>query len=205
MSAHASLSFAQLNLQRNPFGEMEIADREALAVVDVDRWSRRLESPGFAVQFLGGKGHGKTTHLLALKQRFPQAAYVHVGEGEQPRIPPAHLLLIDEVQRLSARRRKRVFRRRVSLAVGSHEDLDAELSAAGFDVETVCVARTLDAERLREILNRRIDFVRRGPGPIPQVTLATAQAMVDRFGGNVRAIEEHVYLLFQQLEEVRDV
>jgi hypothetical protein len=200
-----SLSFAQLNLRRNPFGEMELADRAELAVVDVDRWIQRLHSPGFAVQFLGQRGNGKTTHLLAIKRRIARAAYVHVGEGQQPRAPRSHPLLIDEIQRLSPRRRRRVFRRQISLAVAGHEDLGAELSAAGYDVETVCVASTVDAQRVHEILNRRIDFVRRGPGPIPQVTLETAQTMVDQFGGNVRAIEGHIYLLFQQLEEVRHV
>jgi hypothetical protein len=209
-SVHASASdqalpFAHLNLRRNPFGELEREDRAALAVVDVDRWLRRLERPGFAVQFVGDKGHGKTTHLLALKQHLPRAGYVHVGEGQRPRIPQTDPLLIDEIQRLPAGRRRRVFRARISLAIGSHVDFGAELARAGFKWDTVRVADALDAERLYEILNRRIQWARRRPGRVPKVTLRTAQSLLDRFGGNVRAMEARMYDLFQQLPEIRDV
>ena len=61
------LAFAHLNLRRNPFGEPLRAERGELAVADrsmLEEWVERLQRPGFAVQFLGGCGRGKTTHLL---------------------------------------------------------------------------------------------------------------------------------------------
>jgi hypothetical protein len=40
---------------------------------------------------------------------------------------------------------------------------------------------------------------------VPIVTSATAVALLDRFGPNVRAIEAHLYEVFHQLDEIRDV
>jgi hypothetical protein len=89
--------------------------------------------------------------------------------------------------------------------VGTHQDVSNELVRAGFDVETINVAEAVDAERLHKILNRRIDGARRGPGRIPRVTRKTAQTILRRFGGDVRAVIGHMYDLFQQLGEVRNV
>jgi hypothetical protein len=199
------LPFAELNLRRNPFGELEAAERAAVAVVEVDPFVRRLKQPGYAVQFLGEKGRGKTTHLLAIWRHFPQAVYVHVGAHERPRIPHGQPLLIDEMQRLPRWRRRRVFRRRVSLAIGTHEDLGDELSRAGFEVQTVRPAEILDGKRLRQILNCRIELARRGPGPLPQIRLQTARAMLERFGDDLRAIEFYLYDLYQNLPGIQDV
>ena len=49
------------------------------------------------MQFLGDKGQGKTTHLLALERSLPAARYVYLPEdGPQPIIPTQRPLLIDE-------------------------------------------------------------------------------------------------------------
>ncbi len=204
-SQPAGLPFAHLNLCRNPFGELDPTERAALAVVDVEEYVRRLAQPGYAVQFTGDKGRGKTTHLLAVMRHFPRAAYVHICEGQRPRIPHGQPLLIDEIQRLPPRRRRRVFRRGVSLAIGTHEDVSRELVRAGYEVDSVSPAEMLDPRRLHQILNRRIQWVRRGPGPVPQVELETAAAMIDRFGDDVRAIELYLYDLFQNLPGIEDV
>ncbi len=197
--------FAHLNLRRNPFGEPELSQRAALAVVRVEPFVKRLKQPGYAVQFLGDKGRGKTTHLLAILQHFPNAAYVHIGEGQRPRIPRGQPLLIDEIQRLPRRRRRRVFRRPVSLAIGTHEDVGAELARAGFDVQTVEAAASLDADRLQQILNRRIQWARRSPGPIPSLTIETARELIQRFGDDIRAVEWYMYEVFQDLSGIQDV
>ena len=206
VGAPAALPFGHLNLRRNPFGELDLSQRARLAVVEIDRFVRRLKRPGFAVQFTGEKGRGKTTHLLAIMRRFPEAAYVHVGENERPpRIPLGQPLLIDEVQRLPRWRRRRAFRKSVSLALGTHQDLKSELTGAAFEVETVEVGDRLNARRLRQMLNRRIDWARRGPGAVPRITVETAQAMIGRFGDDVRAIEWYLYELFQGLRRIGNV
>jgi hypothetical protein len=199
------LPFAHLNLRRNPFGELELSLWSELAVVDVDHLVPRLREPGYAVQFMGKKGRGKTTHILALLRHFPEARYVHVGENERPRMPQSQPLFVDEIQRVPRRRRRRLFRRRVSLVIGTHEDFRKELADAGFEVETVRVAGALDPRRLVEILNRRIEAARRAPGPLPRITEPTARAMINRFGDDLRAIQGAMYDVFQTLPGIQDV
>ena len=205
----AGLPFGHLNLRANPFGELEPQDRAAVALVETGPFVDRLTRPGRAVQFMGDPGRGKTTHLLAVMAHFPEAAYVHIPEGRRPRIPRGSPLFIDEIQRLSRCRRgwacRRANRRGVPLAIGTHLDVSAELARAGYDVETVVASDELDATRLRAMLNRRIEWVRRDAGPVPQISAGTADAMIARYGDNVRAIEGHLYELFQDLGEIRDV
>ena len=90
------------------------------------------------------------------------------------------------------------------MAIGTHLDVSQELARAGFDVDTVVVADNLDPPRLCEILNRRIASVRRGAGPVPEISLRTARAMMARHSDNVRAVEGHLYELFQGLGEIRE-
>jgi len=113
--------------------------------------------------------------------------------------------LIDEIQRLPPRCRRRVFRRPVALAIGTHQDVGPELARAGYRVDTVAVGAALDAPRLHQIVNRRIEWARRGPGPVPQVGLPTAGALIERFGDDVRRIEWHLYDLFQNLPGIQHV
>ena len=91
------------------------------------------------------------------------------------------------------------------LAIGTHLDVSEELARAGYDVETVTPSDELDATRLRAMLNHRIEWVRRDAGPVPEISMPTADAMIARYGDNVRAIEGHLYELFQGLAEIREV
>ncbi len=195
------LPFVHLNLRRNPFGEVPQDERGALAVVDVEHFVERLGQPGFAVQFIGECGRGKSTHLHALRQHFVDAPYVRVAE--QPRgfrPPPASVLFIDEAQFLSRRQRRRIFGRDASFAVGTHADLAGVFERAGLTYETVHVGG-VDAARLRRIIERRMEWARRAPGPLPRVSPPAVAELVARHGDDLRAIEHHLYEVFQRLEE----
>ena len=142
-----SLPFAHLNLRRNPFGEFSADERMALARVEIAPYVSRLSSPKSAVQFVGEKGYGKTTHLLAVRARFAGAAYVHIPEEQCVAIPQGCPLLIDEAQRLSWWQRIRVFRARIPLVLGTHYDFSKALRRAGRSVQTVAVEREMSPER----------------------------------------------------------
>ena len=193
-----ALPFAHLNLRFNPFGEATASDRELLAVVEVDRFADLLRRGG-AVEFVGDHGRGKSSHLLALHRHFPGAPFVKL---ERPmRVAPAPILFIDEVDRVT--NRAALFARCRSIALGAHASVASELRAAGHDVESVQVSA--DPVRLKAIIARRIEWARRGAGPVPGVPDAAILALVDRFGDDVRAIEACLYDRFQELAEVGDV
>ena len=199
------LSFAHLNLRQNPFGELSRQERPALAVVDVEDVVERLNSPGYAAQFVGPKGSGKTTHLLAIQDKFPHAGYVHIPEGERRPIPDGCPLIVDEAQRLTRLQRFRLFGQRVPLVLGTHEDFERALRRAGRDVETLSVAGRVNPDRLHVLINLRIAWFRRGPGPVPRVSLATAEVLLTRCGSDLRAVEGLLYDRFQEMREVGNV
>ena len=199
------LPYVHLNLRRNPFGEFSQDESAALADVEIDPIVDRLVDRAFAVQFVGEKGYGKTTHLLALGARFPEAAYLHIAEGEHGQIPLGCPLLIDEAQRLSRWQRRKVFRSQVPLVLGTHHDFWKELTKAGRRVETIHVAQGTGRDRLHRLLGARIEWVRRHNGPVPSISRATTSRLITKFGPNIRGILHDLYGTFQELTQIREV
>ena len=205
LKSPGGLSFARLNLRQNAFGELSSLERAALAVVDVEHVVARLNNPGYAAQFVGQKGCGKTTHLLAIRDKFPLAGYVHIPEGERRALPDGCPLIVDEAQRLTRLQRFRLFGQKVPLVLGTHQDFGRALRRAGRTVETLSVGSRMDPDRLHVLINRRIRWFRRGPGPVPWVSRATAERILARCGPDLRAIEGLLYHRFQEMREVDDV
>jgi len=199
------LPFAHLNLRRNPFGELTVDDWVILADVEIDDAVVRLSQWRTAIQYVGEKGHGKTTHLLAINSQFPNASYLHIPEGQRRKVPAGSPILIDEAQRLTVWQRWRLFHSSIPLVLGTHRDFRTELVRAGRQVTTIEVAHQTDAVRLHRLLNARIATVRRGPGTLPSVSPATTNALLNRLGPNVRAIIHALYSEFQTLSEPTEI
>ena len=207
--AQAGSPFARLQLFRNPFGELTRQERADLAIVDLDDCLKWLQRDRAALQILGPCGHGKTTHLLALERGLVGSAYVYFPEdGQQPALPAARPLLVDEGQRLGWRRCREMLRGRGPLVIGTHVDLSAKLRRAGFLVRSLDLAKPLDARRLQSILNRRIAASAvDNPSPSAEAVeshylqRAEVVALQGQFGSNIRLIEHHLYEAFQRFAE----
>jgi len=204
------LPFAHLNLRRNPFGEFSKEERTQLALVDLNAAIQHLEQQTEihrpVVQFVGEKGFGKTTHLLAIAARFARSAYVHIPEGERVRIPDdGEPLLIDEAQRLTFWQQIRLFRSDRPLVLGTHRDFTRQLHRAGRSVLTLAADRHTNANHVASIANARILAVRRTDGPTPRVTAATANLLYLQFGSDIRSMQHSLYEIFQQLRSIQDV
>lgn len=197
--ANVSLAFEGLNLRWNPFGEPAPEDIASLAVVDVEAHVERLRRPGFAVQYLGEAGRGKSTHLMALHRFFPDMPYLKFPENTRiPRIPHAPVLFLDETQRLPPGLRRRIFSRRGSFVIGTHEDHSVELAQA--HVETVSIHLSgMTAERLAQIIDRRLEWARRGPGPLPRLSASRIDLLIHAYGDDLSAILARLYEEFQAL------
>lgn len=200
------LPFAHLNLRRNPFGELTVDERTNLAEVEVESALHHLKLPRSVVQIVGGKGYGKTTHLLALAGHFPGCAYVHIAEGHRGVIPVSgEPLLIDEAQRLTFDQRWLVMRSDRRLILGTHHDFENALSRARRPVLTLAADRLTEDARIFRILNARIQSARREAGPIPSITQDTASRLHAQFGSDLRSMEHSLYQVFQELRDIRDV
>ena len=198
--------FAALNLRRNPFGQVPLDDRPQLAVVDVDEWVQQVHS-GTVVEFVGAAGRGKSTHLRVMAAQMDAAAYVHVREDRPPpAMPDRPVLCVDEAQFLPPWTRRALYRSDAALALGTHTSLAKEIEAAGRTVETVSLGgRTIDAAFLRQIVANRLEWARRDNGPVPRLSDAAIEWLLKRYEDNIRAMEHHLYAVFQNLETVRRV
>ena len=193
------LPFAHLNLTRNPFGEFSAEERGELAVVELKCFFPLLNTPGFALQILGEQGRGKSTHLHAIKKHFPGAPYIYYPEdGPKPEVPRAPVLFLDEMQRFSKRERLQIFSRSASFVVASHRNHDNEFHKTKLDSHSITL-RGMDTDRLRQILEKRLESCRRSEGTIPYFEEASLTALIRRFGDDLRSMEEYLYHLFQNL------
>ncbi|MCO4747807.1 MAG: hypothetical protein KC912_23630 [Proteobacteria bacterium] len=198
-------AYAHLNLRINPFGELPPHVRSRLAVANTAPLVEALRKPGTAVQLVGRCGRGKSSHLLALHRELPESHYARLWTDQPP--PSAlsgDILLIDEADAVWAGTRLRLLRRGRSVAVAVHRDQSWILRLAGFRVLTVEVG-SVDRERLRAIVQRRIEFARLGPGPLPGLDDPVLDALLDTHGDDIRAMETPLYAAFQTLQAVEDL
>jgi len=199
------LAYSHLNLRWNPFGEIGIEDISQLAIVQVEQFVDRLQHPGFALQYLGDAGRGKTTHILALHSYFPQEPYIHFLENEKiPEIPLAPLLFLDETQRLPSSLRKRIFSREASFVIGTHIDHSSEYKRTGLEYKSIHL-KGITIDRLEMIIQRRIEWARRDFGPVPTFTRSEIARLINLYGDDLNAILARLYEEFQSLEEITDV
>lgn len=210
LASVASVSpWRRLNLCRNPFGEPPAEEAGDLVVLpQAEELVAPLGRPRSVVQILGECGRGKTARMRFLERRFPGTPYVYLAENEplpelpeiEPRSKGGPALLLDEAQRLPRRRRRRLFRRAArlgaSLALASHEDLAAELDAHGFQSRTVRV-HGLTVDHLLSIVERRLEWARAAPGPVPGLDRDAPRQLLERFGDDLRSLLDHLYEDYQ--------
>ncbi|MEZ6119909.1 MAG: hypothetical protein R3C28_25525 [Pirellulaceae bacterium] len=164
-----------------------------------------LSDANVVVQFVGEKGYGKTTHLLAIHAAIPGATYTHIPEGQTVKITTGRVTLIDEAQRMTWWQRWYFFRRPAPLVLGTHFDYQRTLTRLGRRVITVQVGQETTVEHVHHLLNQRIEWVRREPGAVPQIRLETVQRLMQQFGPDIRSIQQALYEQFQALQEIRHV
>ena len=194
------LAYSELNLHRNPFGELSVAERIECAVVNCSRFLEHLKKQRSAIQFIGDEGRGKSTHLLSLSKTIPDAKYYYLPEnGKRPRVRTKGLLIIDETQRLGRWTRKRIFNSNCSLVLGTHQDFANELKTAHRETMFVNLNRPLPPKLLLKMLTKRVAICRRTKENVPRFSLRTVRHLIDLYGNNIRAIERHLYDIFESL------
>ncbi len=197
-----TLPFEHLNLRFNPFKELTQEEKPDLAVLKVKSFAKKLHSSCFALQFLGKKGRGKTTHLLALRKYFPSSPYLYYPEnGPKPEVMKSPLLFLDETQRFKPEERMRIWQRKTTFVLATHLDHSEEFAKAGLRYESI-VLEGLGEEKLTEIVTLRLEHARRSKGAIPYLDSNAIKTLIERFDDNIRSIEGYLYEVFQDLEEI---
>lgn len=204
MNNNKHLPFAHLNLRFNPFGELTREQRAATAIVNLDDIPELLLKSRIAVQFIGEHGRGKSTHLIALHKQFNNSPYTQIHIGDKPTFSNDDSQFIDSIEILPASRRKKIYRSTKILAITTHIDLSKELQAAGFKVISKRIF--VDNEQnIKKIFDRRIELARRDTGSLPDIDIKSVRTLITKFNDDIRAMEHHLYDVFQQLQEIGNV
>jgi len=203
-----TLPYQMLNLRINPFGRLTPDERGRLVVpaIEPGKYADRLIKPGFAVQFLGPRGRGKSSHLFALRSFFPDQPYTYIPlDRRLPPVPTATVHFIDELQRLPRTIRAGILERHGSFVIASHKNHAREFQTAGLEFEVIKLGG-ITPERLLKIIRLRIEWARREPSqPVPYLSGQTAANLIAAFGDDLWAIEEYLYDRFQVLEGIGEV
>jgi len=192
------LAFEHLNLRRNPFGELPAEERAAVALCD----ETIALGDGEVAQVIAQRGRGKSTLLWCLAASEPGAVYARVAlDTRAPSVEPSGALyLLDEADLLGRRQLGRLLARCRRALLGTHEDLTGR---AGRALRTFRLP-ALTRARLRDIVTRRIEHVRRGPGRVPVPSDRLLDELLGRHGDDLRAAEDELYDLFQRMKGVDD-
>lgn len=215
--ARVRLPYVDLNLRWNPFGEPPVEDRGRLWVGRGDDWVGRSKalllasdantSDGgparqkrVAIQVLGPPGSGKTTLLHAIRDELPQApSFSWSRASGWPEPPAGDPLFVDDAH-LLPRRLFRVLTERHGLVLATQESLAGRLEKRGFAVSTIPVVELLGRESVRRLVDRRLEWARRGPGPLPRIDDDHLDVLLGRHGTNIRALIWDLYRLIQTRE-----
>lgn len=200
--------FLRIGLKTNPFCQLD--PTELAAFTDHPPWVHELAERDWDVLVLQGEsGLGKTSAaymlMRALEPRFGAARYVRTEE-HRPRLPKtpcgARLLVLDSVQRLPSRWRRKLprwFRRTGAerhILVGQEDALGAVELRHGAVVHRI-VPPAPNLRELQAWYRRRIERVLQPGHPFPELDSGLAQRLLEEAGGNRMRLQEALYQHFE--------
>ena len=196
--------YRRFNLWFNPFGQLDDGQLAEVAVLNHRRYAGWL-APGVAIQFVGRAGRGKSTHLRALWRSLDDASLVYIPRfGRQISIPQAKHVLIDEAQRMPRAMRHAVFSWGGPLVLGTHWSLKGSLRRHGYhQIHTINVGSNPSADKIRQVIHRRIGLATVRPTESLGVTEPEAQWLQHRFGNHLRGIDNYLYGRIEMLRRRR--
>lgn len=204
--------FHALGLRRNPFGTLSHDEWTAAAIMP-EAVIVAVDETHDHVQFLGDKGHGKTTVLLTIRQHLIdqglRAAYERIPPDRHTfhtLLDDLDVFLLDEAQRLHSLARRRLWRAatrgHIRLVLGSHADYTRWFRRRGLPLTSFDVAGFATREHLAAILVRRLtQAALDDSGPGVYFAPSAVDYLWERFGADLRATMSHLYEVFQALDK----
>lgn len=205
---HRFFPFHALGLRANPFRALTDDEWTQVAVLRPDVRSALDQTAH--VQVLGAMGSGKTTTLMGLaaacRQRGLRVAYQYLPAGQRrftADLDDLDVLLLDEVQRLSWRERRRLMRIAhggTRLILGSHADLIRVFNRARLPLITIRLDQ-ITPDQLQTILHRRIALAALNDPPSITFAPDAIAYLWTTFGVHLRAMDHFLYEVFQRLDQ----
>ena len=158
---------------------------------------------------LGARGRGKSTSLRYLtaywRAQGAHIVYERLAGGQHRyQTPTADLdqFALDEAQRLHVWESVRLFRETHTkrLIIGTHRDISCGFRWHRRRIITIQLERLASAERLAAILDRRLTMLALDHTPRVRFTPEAVAALWNRYGDNLRAMNDTLYGVFQRLD-----
>ncbi|MBN2381935.1 hypothetical protein JXQ70_03545 [bacterium] len=196
------LAYRYLNLRFNPFGEADLNQRRAMVICDDFISEHSMRTPNQVVQIIGKPGCGKTSCLLGLQAQFPEMEYMRCGEKRCPILNTSRQLLLDEFDLLTKRQRLWMLKTYQVKAVSTHTDFSHEYRRSGYVSISYYPEENITVELVQRLIEHRLEWARRGPGPLPVISRAHIEQSLRCHGNNLRSIENDLYEYIQRQETV---
>ena len=161
--------------------------------------SRINESDSLAVEFLGRKGRGKTTHLIYLQKQMPDCPIFFLDKNSsfaEIINSKANIVFIDSIHHLSVVERLRLFRDKEIVIYTTHWSRKMECLLAG-KTNLSIKFRGINEEVLLEILNKRLELATIDYNKQEVITLKEVNLLIKKYGDNYRGIINHLYQNYQ--------
>lgn len=200
--------YKKLNLKKNPFGELTVAERKMLAVVDdakINEWMKLVNSPNHILQLVADHGRGKTTHLLKLHEQCSDIPYIKLIQPINMQWINTPTYFVDSIENLSLPARLKLYKKYHSLVVTTHRNLSYEMKMMGKHVTSIDVSQ-MSLNHLYAMFAKRVDFVS-GNEKYPVPSMQLLQNLQTHFGDDIRSMEgvlfELYFLLSRQQNSVK--
>ncbi len=187
----------------NPFaGILEEEIDEAICPrFDLDEMVNRINSgESLAIEFLGRKGRGKSTHLMWLQQYLDQYPIFSLNGNTSFQGILEHesrIIFVDSIHHLNIVERVALFRAKKTVIYTTHFNRKLECLLA--KKKRFCIRfKGINAVILTDILNKRLTLAATKIVDTEAVfTTKEVQALIRKFGDDYRAIINHLYQEFQ--------
>ena len=87
-----------------------------------------------------------------------------------------------------------------AVAVATQRDLSDRFARAGFEIRNVKIQELVTVGQLQKVVERRLEWARRGPGATPWLRSDVLPALLQRHGPDLQSIQSDLYDHYQQLE-----
>lgn len=87
-----------------------------------------------------------------------------------------------------------------AVAVATQRDLSDRFAGAGFEIRNVKIQELVTVGQLQKVVERRLEWARRGPGALPLIGKDVISGLFRNYGPDLESIQSDLYDHYQQLE-----
>ena len=159
------------------------------------------------IQLVGKMGRGKTTHLLYLKQHFPDSPLIQLKKGsiinwDEYFAHNHRVFFIDNIQFLSFFKRLWLYRKVPTLVLSSHHNRNLELQLARRKTINTLVLEGISQGQLETIIRNRIQLASYNRNLQFDLDNDLLDQLIDQYHDDFRGILNHLYKVFQQKNQL---